>query len=433
MSVQRKSYYYEKDSIMQAATLNVRRGRSLREKQERSLIRALAGDVAEIAADARMIAIFRRWHDVNALRRPDHAPVWCQPICCFDEIVPPDALFCRMPRLRALERQLRYLLFKRTVDDDTPITPYWKVQAVFDVAPKNTWGVDIGRIDSKEKGGAWAYDPPLKTETDFARLAVPRFTLNRQATERRLAQTSELLGDSFPVRPECGPPLHTILCYWAAQLRGLTEMMMDMALEPERLHRLMAYLRDAVLGAMDQAEATGRLTPNTNVPMFASEPFGPAPVDGRHTYTNFWCSSNAQECDQVSPAMWEEFCLDYQKPIFKRFGRVAYGCCEDLTHKIDGVMTIPNLHMFVSSAWTDLGKVIDAVGNRKVIMWRQKASDVVFPDDTGAIGQHLRNGTTELRGCHYQIVLRELQTLAGHPDRLYVWTRLAKEAAVAQA
>lgn len=31
-------------------------------------------------------------------------------------------------------------------------------------------------------------------------------------------------------------------------------------------------------------------------------------------------------------------------------------------------------------------------------------------------------------GCYYQVVLRELQTLAGHADRLQVWTQLAKEA-----
>ncbi len=30
---------------------------------------------------------------------------------------------------------------------------------------------------------------------------------------------------------------------------------------------------------------------------------------------------------------------------------------------------------------------------------------------------------------HYQIVLRELETLAGHPHRLHEWTQYAKEAA----
>jgi hypothetical protein len=88
-----------------------------------------------------------------------------------------------------------------------------------------------------------------------------------------------------------------------------------------------------------------------------------------------------------------------------------------------------NLRIFVYSAWTDLDRVIKRVGDRYVIMWRQKASDVVFAEDVAALRRDLQEGMRRLRGCHVQIVLRELQTLAGHPDRLHVWTRLAKEAA----
>jgi len=62
-------------------------------------------------------------------------------------------------------------------------------------------------------------------------------------------------------------------------------------------------------------------------------------------------------------------------------------------------------------------------------MWRQKASDVVLPGDTETIQRDLEEGTRKLQGCYVQVVLRELQTLAGHPDRLHIWTRLAKEAA----
>jgi hypothetical protein len=139
--------------------------------------------------------------------------------------------------------------------------------------------------------------------------------------------------------------------------------------------------------------------------------------------------ANSQEFDQVSPAMWEEFCLNYQKPILARFGLVGYGCCENLTHKIDRVLSIPNLRIFVCSAWTDLRTVLEKVGQDYCIMWRQKASDVVFPDDTGKIKNDLLQGAKQLQGRFYQIVLRELETLSGHPDRLHEWTRYAKEAA----
>ena len=74
-----------------------------------------------------------------------------------------------------------------------------------------------------------------------------------------------------------------------------------------------------------------------------------------------------------------------------------------------------------------------AVGQDYVIMWRQKASDVVFPDDVETIRRDLEGGCRRLQGFHYQIVLRELQTLSGHPDRLHAWTRAAIEMAARYA
>ena len=73
--------------------------------------------------------------------------------------------------------------------------------------------------------------------------------------------------------------------------------------------------------------------------------------------------------------------------------------------------------------------VQEAVGQDYVIMWRQKASDVVFPDDVEIIRRDLKRGCKQLQAFHYQIVLRELQTLSGHPDRLHEWTQAAIEMA----
>jgi hypothetical protein len=91
------------------------------------------------------------------------------------------------------------------------------------------------------------------------------------------------------------------------------------------------------------------------------------------------------------------------------------------------------LRISVCSAWTDLALVQEAVGQDYVIMWRQKANDVVFPDDVGTVRRDLEQGCKQLQGYHYQIVLRELQTLSGHPDRLHEWTRAAVEMAAKYA
>ncbi|MGQ9630112.1 MAG: hypothetical protein ACUVXI_07315 [bacterium] len=398
-------------------------------EREVGLVRRLADKIAELAASPENEKIRRRWRDVNALRKPDRPPVWCRPVGAWSELLPEESLECNDPWLRSIECEFKKILIKREIGDDSPIDDFFPVAAVFDCDPANVWGLEIGQRRTEDPGGAWAYDPPLKAEADFDGLRLPNFTYNEAETQQALEEAHDLLGDILPVKLVCGPPLDATLVTPAAGLRGLTQIMIDMIDNPPLVHRLMAHLRDGVLRAMRQIEETGLLTPNNTGPMICSDPIGPEPNDGRYTYKNLWVMTNSQEFDQVSPAMWEEFCLNYQKPIVEKFGLAAYGCCENLTHKIDGVLSIPNLRIFVCSAWTNLDAVVERVGADYVIMWRQKASDVVFPDDTEAIKRNLEDGLRRLRGCRFQIVLRELQTLAGHPDRLHVWTRLAIDAA----
>jgi hypothetical protein len=402
---------------------------TLQERAEREYVRDLARQVAEIAASEENARVRRRWRDVNALRKPDRPPVWCRPVGAWAELLPEDSLRCRDPRRRGVEREFRMTLLKRDIGDDSPVDGFYSVPAAFECDPPNIWGVDVKRHMPGEAGGAWAYDPPLRTDADFDRLRLPDFACNARHTEENLSRAHDLLNGILPVRLVCDAPLHSILCVYAAELRGLTPLMLDMADAPERVHRLMAHLRDGVLRAMRQVEATGLLTPNNTGPMTCSDPVGPPAPDGRVTFRSLWVMTNSQEFDQVSPRMWQEFLLDYQRPIVEQFGLAGYGCCENLTRKMDGVLSLPNLRIFVCSAWTDLAKVVERVGTDYVLMWRQKASDVVFPDDLAVIRRDLENGLRLLKGCRFQIVLRELQTLAGHPRRLHEWTRLAMEAA----
>ena len=397
--------------------------------KERDYVRSLARQIAELAASPENEIIQKRWRDVNALRKPDRAPVWCSPPGPWADLLPKEALTCADESLRALECDFRMILIKHDIGDDSPVDANFSVGAAFEWDPPNAWGVDVGRHQANVPGGAWKYDPPLKTEADFDKLRIPTSTYNEAKTQEALSRNHDLLGDIMPIKLTCGPSLGNNLCSAAVALRGLEEIMTDMAAQPELVHRLMAHLQKGVLENMRRLEKTGLLTPNNRGPMHCSDPVGPQSPDGKLTFKNLWGGADNQEFDLVSPAMWKEFLLDYQMPILERFGLTSYGCCDDLTHKMDGVLTIPNLRIFVSSAWTNLDKAIERCGDRYVIMWRQKATDVVFPDDVEPIKRHLEAGARKLQGHYYQIVLRELQTLAGHPDRLDVWTKMAIEAA----
>ncbi len=393
-------------------------------------IRELAAEVVNIAREPRMAAIKQRWSDVNGLRRPDHSPVWCNPVGLWAELIPDSSLCCRDSFLRDLELTFKKLLIKRDIDDDTPVNDYFKSGMVFDVTPDNVWGVDIVRESLDTAGSAWQYKSALQTPDDFDRLRIPEYRYNPQKTAAKAAKLEEVLSGVIPVRivPFQGYFSIATICYPAAELRGMEQMMMDMMLEPELVHRLMNIIYQGAMRFLDAVEAAGNIVPNNDEAMFQSAPLRQGISASDYSLKDCWIAGNSQELDQVSPAMFEEFLLDYQKKIFARFGAVSYGCCENLTHKMAPVLAIPNLKIMVCSAWTNLDKLIAQTGTKHCIMWRHKASDVVCPHDTAAFKQYVNEGARKLQGCYYQTILRELQTQMGHTSRLYEWTQISKEA-----
>jgi hypothetical protein len=347
----------------------------------------------------------------------------------WPELLPEESLTCADPFYRGIERTLRRNLIKDGIGDDTVFEPWWGVAAAFDRDTPDVWGVPIKHIPAPGPGGAWKFDPPLKSEEDFDRLTLPTYTYNEARTRQALSQTQEALGDVMEVRLTCGVPLGAGLGGMAANLRGLEQLMYDMVDRPDLVHRLMSHLQKGVLRAHKAVEETGLFTLNNIGAMYCSD----APRDdarpGNITLRDLWLGTESQEFQEISPAMWEEFLLSYQIPILSRFWLTSYGCCEDLTRKIDGVLRIPSLRLFVCSAWTDLEKVVDAVGDRYAIMWREKASDIVFADSIDPIRKNQEEAMRIAQGCCTQIVLRELQTLNGRPERLNDWAESAKEVA----
>jgi hypothetical protein len=399
---------------------------TLEQQKDRETVLSLARQVVELAKSDEYEARRKRWRDINGLRKPDRFPVYCRPVGAWAELLPGNMLTCKDPFCRNIEYNFRMNLIKHEIGDDDPIEPYWTVGVAFDQHTPHTWGVQVKHIAPNTPGGAYRNDPPLKTEADFDNLKLPEYTYNEEKTKKSLAQMQEFFGDAMEVRLSGGVPLSAGLGGMAAELRGLDQLMYDMADRPDLVHRLMKHLQEGVFRAMKVCEDAGILTLNNTGPMYCSDPPRNDAKPGNIKLKDVWGHTESQEFQEVSPAMWDEFLLSYQIPLLSKYWLVSYGCCEDLTRKIDGILRIPNLRIFVTSAWTDLAKVAEAVGDRYTIMWRQKATDVVF-GDLDSIRKHLEEGMKIVKGCYVQIVLRELQTLNGKLNRLKDWASIAKE------
>jgi len=393
------------------------------------IVRELAKQCMELATSDEYQARRKRWRDVNERRKPDRAPVWCRPAGVWKEILTPDDLQCTDSFCRGVEYSFRQHLYKHWVGDDHIFEPWWGVGAAWGCDSEYTWGVPVRQSTGSTEFGGFRYNVPLESVEDYEKVTIPSFTYNKERTEQAVCRMQDLFGDSMPVQRTCGVPVSPMHNVYLEQLRGMANMLEDLAFHPEHVHRCMAKITEANFRAMRAAEDTGLLTPNHHGPMTCSDPVNGVPADGEVRLHNLWCGANSQEFQVVSPWMQEEFLLNYQIPIFQQYGAVQYGCCEDLTQKIDILLRIPNLRVFVCSAWTDLDKVLEKCGKDYTIMWRQSAADVIFTDDLDSIRKHLDEGLRKLQGHHYQVVLREVQTLHGQPNRIQEWAQIAIELA----
>ncbi|MFW5868749.1 MAG: hypothetical protein ACOCX2_13080, partial [Armatimonadota bacterium] len=105
------------------------------------IVRDLARRVMDLAQSEEYERRRRRWRDVNELRTPDRAPVWCRLALARREVLPDSELQCEDPTCRGVEKTFRYHLYKNTVGDDHIVEPWWGVRAAIRAEEPPVWGL----------------------------------------------------------------------------------------------------------------------------------------------------------------------------------------------------------------------------------------------------------------------------------------------------
>jgi len=396
------------------------------------VLRELAGRYAEVCAEPVQDERRELWRGLNSLE--DVRPlVYMRGGNCWREVPEVTRRECEDDFYHVYERRLRQQLYHASLGDDFVFEPWVTVHAVHTCTG---WGVEGTRTHAGEAGGSWKADYPIKEPGDLAKLRRPRHEIDEAATAERVARIRDAVGDVLTVHVDRGPAyrmwsgdLSTDLGY----LRGIENFMLDMMDRPAWLHELMAFLRDGVLATHEQAEAAGdwSLAEHQNQAMpYSRELDDPAPHRHGARRGELWGYMAAQEFTLVSPAMHEEFLLAYQRPILGHFGLVAYGCCEDLTRKIDMLRTIPNLRRIGVAPVADVARCAEQVGTNYVLSYRPNPAEMVccgFDADRARLV--MRRDLDACRGLHVDITLKDVNTIQHAPHRLADWVRIARELA----
>ena len=401
---------------------------------DRTILRELAAHVAELAA--RPIEQEKRdlWYRHNALQ-PTRPLIFCDPENGWNEIITPDDLACQGELARRWEMTLHKEIFwGAEMCDDRVIEPFFTIPHVYN---ESDWGMHETKIGG-EHGGAYIWEAPLRDYGQLEALRFPRIEVDGAATERLLDLAHETFDGLLTVRLKTSWWWTLGMTWTLVNLRGLSQIMYDMVDQPEGLHAVMAFLRDGHLAKLVYLERNGLLSLNNDGTYVGSGGFGwsrelPADDFAGHVRTqDMWGFAESQETVGVSPRMFEEFIFPYQLPILERFGLNCYGCCEPLDKRWHVVERFPRLRRISVSAWADVAKMAEMLGNRYIFSWKPSPTDLALPVfDEDAVRAKLRRMMQQTRDCRVEVIMKDNHTIGRDPQRVVRWVAVAREESAA--
>ena len=407
-------------------------------RKDIQIVRDLAKQYAEVAAKPVQEERRKLWAEHHSRKRTRPLilatygmwNVWCR------EVFGDAAMKCQDPFYRDHERSLRMQLFHDSIGDDFILEPWLTQGASVRGGWRQLWGVNEGHTPAGVEGGAWKYDPPLKTWDDMAKLKTTPHEVDEAATERNVAKLRDAVGDILPIDVPRTPAYSNFMgdiSTSLAGLRGLEQVYLDMYESPTELHRLLAFMRDTILANNQAAEDAGHysLTSASNQAMpYAEELQRQKPNSGPRKRKEIWGFCAAQEYTVVSPEFHDEFLLQYQIPIFEKFALLHYGCCEDLTRKIGILRQVRNLRSIAVTPTADVRACAEQIGRDYVISWRPNPTDMVCAGwDEARIRRIIGDGLRACRDGFVHVHLKDIETVQGDPTRLARWTRIVRELA----
>jgi hypothetical protein len=400
---------------------------------ERTTLRDLAKRVAEIASLPIQQQRRQEWKLHNSLRSK-RSMIWLSPEGAWRELVPESSLRCDGKLARTIEGQLRRTIYYHDhFCDDNLVEKTWPVRRAI---VSSGWGIEAQWHWSNETLGARAFKPVIVQRADLRKIHFPEIHEDAAETARRTTEAQDLFGDILDVEVKGVAHISFHLMNQYTALRGLEQVMEDMIDNPAWLHEAMRLLTEGNRRLVQQYIDQNLLSLNNDWTYQNSGGNGytdelPAPEfdPKRVRLCDMWGSAEAQELALVSPAMHEEFSLRYERELLEPFALNGYGCCEDLTRKIDQAMTIKNLRRISISPFADVDKCAEKLGGRAIYSWKPHPSHLVGQFNEEMVRSYIRHTleATKANGCVMEMILKDTHTCEKRPERFDAWCRIARQ------
>lgn len=412
-------------------------------REQQYHIRELAKKLKELSETPENIRKRRYWADHNDLKGNAPPLLW---VCPDDdgawlELISLDTLKCIDPDLRNLELKLKKLLYHAENFQDDFV---FEAVVYFDIPGEYTgyhygkknqataWGVPI----EEKVAGKTAYhlDNFIKTPEDMEKILNHEvdFIPDYEEWIRQREKLNEAAGGI--IRVEFVLPYSVLvqsLLIELVHLRGLEELLYDLYDNPDFLESILSHMAQSKARLLDRLEGSQMLFENRTNIYTGSGGLGytndmlkdPKDVKLR----DMWGFADAQEFSHVSPDMFEEYAVKYQKIGLNRFGMGCYGCCEPMDNKYDIIFRhIKNLRRISISPWSDIRIAAERIGKRAIFSWKPNPAAICCGFDEDEIVQMLRETARATRDCISEIILKDIRTCANTPVHIQRFIGLVK-------
>lgn len=410
---------------------------------DKEILYPLAQLYAEVSSLQTQNLTASNWGKLNALKpaRPtiliDQIP-WHE-MNVNDELT----CLCADPFARSLEWHLRETLYKwNHFRGDMVLPPFIRIGKSY-----SDTGVGVGTINNDETGhinaqthtyadqlpAVYNSDGSYNAEKALEKLHNHEIKSYPEQTAHNVARASELLSGLVPVKA-VGASLWLAIWDRLTFMRGAEACLYSVIDEPEHTHALMKKLSAIEMDYIDQLEAENLLDGGEGMICHCMETY----TDEEKWYNidesnikakDIWTAGAAQIFSEVSPAMHDEFEIEYMKPIYERFGWVNYGCCEPLHKKIDIIKKISTVRAISTSPWANVYEAAEAMGKAYMMARKPNPSYVAsgYPD----IDSIKRETRETLKACvqngtNVEFILKDITTVSNRPECLTEWYELVK-------
>ena len=399
-----------------------------------TVVKNLAAQYAEIANKDENLAKYSLHTGVNDLKMK-------RPIVLIDEFPwgefknePELEMQCCDERMRRLERYFREEIYKYNhFPADRIFQPYFSVPHV---VHSEGFGIDIDEstIESDNGGiSAHAYNDCLKNEEALAKLKTPDMTYDEKQTMENFCFHSEILARILPVKIEGasgGRGIGHSTWDYVSMLRGVSNLLFDLAERPEFMHQIAEKFADITIRLGKKYEEMGLLNSSRMYIHCTAGLTNDLRTEDPENVKlkEIWGRGVAQIFAAVSPAMHDEFDIQYAKKVLEPFGLVYYGCCEPLDKKIDILRQIKNLRKISITPWANINIAAEAIGRDYVVAVKPNPSSLSVANlDEQAVKKELTDlyNACCKNNCSFEFTMKDISSVGKNPRNLEKWEQIA--------